>query len=170
MESISHVLWAETIIRRPDLLLPIAVASNLPDFIGAMPSWISMGKTLARGLAKGGFSGVKNAYNNLPEPTNGEIIFYRSTHNLFAWGFFTVLLAIFAPRYLILSIAYLSHILVDIPTHGGVFGTRIFYPLSDWHVESVNWIKSGRIIAGNFILLILVNVLLYFFIRYSPII
>jgi hypothetical protein len=43
-----------------------------------------------------------------------------------------------------LTVCYLSHILIDIPTHQDEFATRILYPLSDFHIQGRTWVKDRK--------------------------
>lgn len=160
METLSHFLWAATIIREPRLFPLVAIASNLPDFLGASPYWKEIAGSIVRSVKKEGARGIISGIKNGPTPTESHIKNYRIFHSLLAWLFFSLILAIFFPSLLVLSLAYLSHILVDIPTHSGTFATRIFYPLSDFHFEGISWVDSKKVLVINFVLLILINIVL----------
>lgn len=167
MESISHALWAMTVVREPSLWPAAALVANLPDFLGATPQWFfSMGE-FKKAYKRGGLLEIKKTFSALPKPPDSVLTVYRSTHNLFAWGGFTLLLLLFLPSYSILSLAWLSHILVDIPTHDGEWGTRLFYPFSDFHFKGINWPHSKIVIITNFVLLLVVNVLVVLFERWG---
>lgn len=86
---------------------------------------------------------------------------YRIAHSLFTWAGTTVLLYLLLPKlWLACSLSYLSHILIDIPTHDGAFAQRIFYPFSDWHIQGKYWTTNRNLIIFFWGLLILF-VLLY---------
>lgn len=161
MGPLAHALWGMTIIRRPDLLIPITIVSNLPDLLGAVPIWIEDGIIYVREFSRDGFEGIKRAHIRMPAPKKGYLAEYYLAHSFLAWGIFTFLLYILYPSYLILSLAYLGHLAVDIPSHSGIFGTRIFYPFSDWYVNSVSWIHSRKAIIINYVLLGIVNLVIW---------
>ncbi len=87
---------------------------------------------------------------------------YRIAHSLFTWALTSLLLYLFFPRiWLACSLAYFSHILIDIPTHDGAFAQRLFYPFSDWHIQGKYWTTNRNLIIFFWSLLILF-VLIYF--------
>lgn len=150
MDLISHSLWAITLIRRRDLLGPIALAACLPDLFGQ--SWTIFSRV--RRVRQLGLRKVLDVNIVLSEM---DLVVYRSFHSLLAWGVFTGLVYLFLHDYLVLSLAYLSHILVDIPVHRGIWATRVFYPFSDFHIEGRNWWQSKRVVLASSSLLLLVN-------------
>ena len=50
-------------------------------------------------------------------------LFYRTSHSLFFWLALSLGLYFITNMYLVLSLAYLSHIVIDIFTHDGAFAT-----------------------------------------------
>ncbi len=117
-----------------------AVAAMLPDVIGIIPFYTikfmeatraprdTFIKTYSRLL-------LSNTFANTIDTTA-----YRATHSLYVAAVFTLGMFVFLKdQWLVLSLSYLSHILIDIPTHEGDFATRIFFPSSDFHVQGVNW-------------------------------
>ena len=65
---------------------------------------------------------------------------YQITHSLlFAMLVSLATYLLFPPAWLVVALAYFSHILIDIPTHEGDFATRIFYPITDFHFKRKNW-------------------------------
>lgn len=161
MDFVSHALWGMTIVRRPELFGAVFIASNLPDIFGSTPYWSICSLRLLKGYKKRGFKALKKAFKSLPKAPYTSLLFYHSFHNLFAWLIFSLILYMFFPTLLILSLAYLSHILVDIPTHKGDFATRIFYPFSDFHFEGASWIRERKIVIANFALILLVNLVIW---------
>ncbi|MEK6917003.1 MAG: metal-dependent hydrolase [Nanoarchaeota archaeon] len=84
-------------------------------------------------------------------------LMYRITHSLFTWVLFSLVMFLFFKNlFIVLSLAYLSHILVDIFTHERDFATRIFYPLSEFHIKAKSWglHKEVFIIAWSFLLIV----------------
>jgi hypothetical protein len=145
-----------TIIRRRDLLALVVLATWLPDLFGQSWTIFSRMRQVRR-------LGIRKAFDMNVVFSEMELMTYRLFHSFFAWGIFTTLLYLFLRDYLILSLAYLSHILIDIPAHQGIWATRIFYPFSDFHFEGRNWWQSKRVVLASCGLLLLANLVVLVF-------
>lgn len=87
---------------------------------------------------------------------------YRATHSLYAVVVFSIAMYIFfREQWIIYSVSYLSHILIDIPTHEGDFATRILYPTSDMHFRGSNWSTNPKRFLAFWLALLLVMLLLW---------
>lgn len=87
---------------------------------------------------------------------------YRTTHSLYAAGAFAIIMYIFfREQWVLYSASYLSHILIDIPTHQGDFATRIFYPSSDFHFRGSNWSTHPKRFLSFWLTLVLIMLLLW---------
>ncbi len=71
---------------------------------------------------------------------------YRITHSIVGWVFITSLAYLFLKNFEILSLAYLIHILIDLPTHEGEISPRLFYPFHDWSIHGLYWATNIRIL------------------------
>lgn len=83
-------------------------------------------------------------------------------HSFFGWWFFTLVLVVFFKSYLILSLVYLSHLLIDIPSHGRTRGPIFFYPFSNISFNGIEFEEHSWMIITSYSLLILINVILFF--------
>lgn len=87
---------------------------------------------------------------------------YRTTHSLYAAAAYSIVMYIFfREQWMLYSVCYLSHILIDIPTHEGDFATRILYPSSDFHFRGSNWSTNPKRFLSFWLALILVMLLLW---------
>lgn len=142
MDVLYHALTGIAIAKSMDApyIYTSAVAATLPDIVGIIPFYAikfreavdsprgSFIKTYAHHLMSNKFA------HNLDRAT------YRITHSFYGAAFFSLLSYIFfRDQWIVLSLSYLSHILIDIPTHEGDFATRILYPSSDTHFQGSNW-------------------------------
>jgi len=142
MDVLHHALTGVAIAKSMDASHPYtsAIAAMLPDLIGIIPFYAikfreavetpngSFVKTYAKLLMSNKFAGKFDAAA------------YRLTHSLYGAVFFSLCAFIFfRDQWGVLSLCYLSHLLVDIPTHEGDFATRIVYPSADIHFQGSNW-------------------------------
>jgi membrane-bound metal-dependent hydrolase YbcI (DUF457 family) len=123
-----------------------AVFALLPDLIGITPfAYLKLKNDSHDSF----MAFITNSFN----VTKVDIFFtsfdrslYRTTHSLLFTALLTIFLYLLFPQtWLIYSLSYLSHILVDVPTHDGEFATRLLYPISDIHYQGKNWAKNKRI-------------------------
>lgn len=141
-------------------VLPVALAATLPYLLGIIPFYAiklkdaivspqSTIKTYTRLL-------LSNKFANKLDAT-----FYRCTHSLIGAGIFAICMYfLFPAQWLILSLSYLSHIVIDIPTHQGQFATRLLYPFSDVHIEGSNWSTNPKLFLSFWLGLLLVMLFL----------
>ena len=82
---------------------------------------------------------------------------FRFSHSLVTWFVFSFILVLFFKNFLFLSLVYLFHIIVDIPTHSKEKGPSIFYPFSEYRFSGWEFEEHRWLIVISYILLILVN-------------
>jgi len=134
------------------------LAAIAPDIAGSIPYFYFKLQEVSTKSVKifvHDFVGMfgKNKFKN-----NIDRIPYQTTHSLF----FAALVSIFAyiffrPAWPVVSLSYISHILIDIPTHDGDFTTYFLFPFSRMHVNGKNWAKNPGIFFafwGGLILLL----------------
>lgn len=148
MDTLSHIAWGEMVFRKPHLFAAVAVVSNLPDLVGWVPYGVFGTRHQWRSLLKlKRTKGRRYRYIcDLPLPRKYHEHLYLFTHSLTAWGLFTWILEIFFPGYRILSLAYLTHILLDIPFHTGRWSMRPFFPFSDFAVHGQYFWQKGIVV------------------------
>lgn len=155
MDILSHALWGITIIRSRELLPLIVGVSLLPD-LGTLPGVYEVLHIYYQDHQRG----VRRSFHQLLTdwreitPSKFALEFYLSFHSLFAWLAFSLLLFVFARNYLILSLAYLWHLLIDIPTH---YEPKPLYPLSKPGLKSFDSRTDWWILPINILLLLVVN-------------
>ncbi len=129
------------IMGSPDIL-PAAAAAIAPDILGIIPFYYFKVKhapktspyAFIRALWKTTNANVFD--NNIDR---GTYLFFHS----FAILPFVALTSylLYPASWPILTLAYSTHILIDIPTHDGDFATQFLYPFSPIHYEGKNWAK-----------------------------
>lgn len=131
-----------------------AVAAMLPDIVGTTPFYyFKFRKALQSpqvALSPSFFALLTSNkfFNSIDAAT------YRTTHSLFtALGMIILAFVYFPDSWLILSLSYISHILIDIPTHDGDFATRMLYPWDTHFRFGKNWSKSWRLSLAFWLLL-----------------
>jgi membrane-bound metal-dependent hydrolase YbcI (DUF457 family) len=132
----------------------VVIFSLLPDLIGALP--YEMEKFYRSMKFKG--NKIKK-YLSFTKRTKTfseyQKIIYKSTHNLFAWLFFTLIARIlWEDIYIVLSISYFLHLFFDSYTHEGDFAMQPFYPLK-FFIKGKSWTLSKRVMLINWTFLIL---------------
>lgn len=137
------------------------ISSVLPDLIGTIPYfYLKVRKAEKRSLV-GFFRSFLTSVHTNTFDRDLDRIMYRVTHSLFSAGLYAGVMYLCTPGiWLVPSLSYLSHILIDIPTHEGDFATRIFYPVSGFYIEARSWSQSYRSFVGFWTILILI---LYYF-------
>ena len=140
MDNITHFLFGYILFGgRVDIFL-ILLFANLPDII-ATPFRIY-------------YAIIKDKKRTFREvvswvPNEDYLKVYRPTHSLLFCSLAGFVLSLFTEQYLLLTACILSHIILDIFSHSGRWATRIFYPFSDFHLNSFNWFeKRGSIKFG----------------------
>lgn len=135
MDTLAHGLYGAAVVAGShDEKLMVAAG-----FMGMLPDLIVQGGIIAeKGLSQG-LKLMGGAGEGFPMNLLG---LYRTTHSLFFVAAIALALFVFKRKYLILILPYLLHVLFDVFTHCGIFGTRIFFPVSDFHMCGVNYADS----------------------------
>ncbi|MFH0804830.1 MAG: hypothetical protein V1916_01385 [Patescibacteria group bacterium] len=151
MDTVSHAAWGATVVRARPLVWWAAMSGALPDIIPALYGIVRYRWRYVQDTSSQRF------VNN---PDVGYLKVYHFCHSLIPISVVTVLLRVLAPHYWVLAIPYYLHILLDIPTHRGMWATRLLYPFSDVHAEGFNWWRHHWITVGNWSALVAVNAVL----------
>jgi len=125
----------------PDVL-PAAAAAMVPDVIGSIPFFYfkllkAPKKNVRLFLRSFWQSANSNMFDNKID--RGTYQFFHSFIALPVVAIVSFLL--YPASWLVLTIAYTAHILIDIPIHDGGFATQFLYPFSTIHYEGKNWTK-----------------------------
>ena len=146
MDVFSHGLWGAIVYGRQGNALAALAFGMAPDLI-------SFGPHILINLLKGKLEKGKPELSNFPAWVFKT---YDLTHSLVVYaGVYITLRAIFGSEVAYLSLAWLLHILMDIPTHSkNFFPTKFLYPLSNFHIDGTPWSSKG-IMLGNFVFLLL---------------
>lgn len=159
MDIFSHALWGITIIRSREFITLVVGVSLLPD-LGTLPGVYEVLRIYYQDYRRG----VQRNFHQLVTdwqritPSKFALEFYLAFHSIFAWLVFSLLLFLFARNYLILSLAYLWHLLIDIPTH---YEPKPLYPLSKPGLKSFDSRTDWWILPINILLLLVVNAILF---------
>ena len=164
MDILYHAVVGVAIskIYRTNLEIPAAICSILPDIIGTGPYYYfkliqSSQGPLNRFPERLYYSLVSNTFTNSIDKT-----VYRIAHSGFTALIFGVLTYLLFPStWHIYTLSYVSHILIDIPTHDGDHATRFAYPFSDIHVVANNWALHMKSFIGFWVILLFIVTYLY---------
>jgi len=139
--------------------IPAIISAIIPDIVGTAPFFLFK---LQRASKKSPKIFIRDAFRLLTSNTFSNTIdrtVYQITHSFITAFLITIIsYVLFRPAWIIISLSYISHIFIDIPTHDGGFATYFLYPLSKYHKENKNWAKNPKIFLswwGGLILLLL---------------
>lgn len=137
------------------------LSAVLPDLIGTIPYFYLKVRKAEKRSINGFIRSFLTSVQTNTFDRGLDRALYRTTHSLISAGLYAAVMYLLTPGvWLVNSLSYLSHILIDIPTHEGDFATRIFYPLSNFYIEARSWSLSYRSFVGFWTILILI---LYYF-------
>ncbi len=140
MDTLSHGTWGAIIVRKAGLVWWALLTGALPDILPALYE-----------LARHPVKFIRNLINKslADNPSAMYLRIYHWAHSLLPISGVSLVLVIFAPTRLVLVIPYYLHIFMDIFTHRGKWATRIFYPISDFHFEGMDWWRHHWISFAN---------------------
>jgi membrane-bound metal-dependent hydrolase YbcI (DUF457 family) len=132
------------VIGSPDVL-PAAVAAMVPDIIGSIPFLYFK---LLKAPKKSFFACIRSFWRTANSNTFDNKIdrgIYQFFHSFTALPVVALVSFLLYPAsWLVLTVAYAAHILIDIPTHDGDFATQFLYPISAVRYEGKNWAKHQK--------------------------
>jgi len=154
MDTLSHAAWGATIVRKNPQIWWAAFFGALPDLITALYGIIRYRK---------GYLKYLNDQAYIKSENDDYLKVYHFFHSFIPISLFTFVLSFIDSSYLIITIPYYLHILMDIFTHQGVWATRIFYPLSNFHFEGYNWWKHKWLSIVNWAAILVINLIFFIF-------
>ena len=166
MDPLFHVISGVLIAKMlpGDHVIAGVIATNVPDILSVPYAYgVKVGKarkdTLAHFVAD-----IKRFETSGVAADPSIIPVYQYSHSLFVWVGISIFMYLFArPLWPIITIGHLFHILADIPSHQGDYATRLFYPISQWHVPwGRNWTSDRIVFFGMWAILLFDIILLYF--------
>lgn len=136
------------------------LGSTLPDLVGTAPFYYLKLKRISKTSIQSVSSGIWEMLTSNKFLNSFDRITYHTTHSFITAALITIISYLFFhPVWSVISVAYISHILIDIPTHEGDFATHFLYPLSHIHAAAKNWIKHPALFLTFWALLITVILL-----------
>jgi len=69
----------------------------------------------------------------------------------------TLVLFLVGKDYLVISLCYLFHLIIDLPTHREA---RPFFPFSKFRIKGIYFLDDWRISLANIVLLVVVNLMI----------
>lgn len=154
MDFVSHALWGATIIRKKPEVWWAALFGALPDLLTAVYGFFKTKKNY--------FKYLKDIAEN-ERPNESYFKVYYFFHSFIPISVIALIILIIKPALVIITIPYYLHIIMDIFMHRGVWATRIFYPLSNFHFQGKNWWQHKWIIIFNWAALIVTNLIIFLF-------
>lgn len=125
MDTLAHGLYGAAIFAKTkqDRLMFLGGA------IGMLPDVIVYGVFAAQGYT-------------IPYVPEASLPLYHVTHSLVLTAAVAGLVFIFKRKWAIFTLPYFLHILLDIPTHCGLFATQFLFPLSNVSFCAFNYAES----------------------------
>ncbi|MBW2977342.1 hypothetical protein KY331_00705 [Candidatus Woesearchaeota archaeon] len=165
MDVLFHMILGMIISKQifQNYSLVIIIASILPDLIGTSCNEVLK---ITHSLKKS----FKNFFTNYMKYTRQMSFFgktdrflYKFMHSFTSWLIFSSIIFIFFRNlFIIASLAYLLHIIIDISTHDKQFTLELFYPFSKFQIEGRSWRQDWGIFLTYWAILILVILFLVF--------
>lgn len=158
MDILSHALWGATVVRNKELLPLVIGVSTFPD-VGSLPQVFEVLRSYYKDYQKG----IRRTFGELLtdwkkiQPSVFAFNFYYFFHSFFVWLVLTGALFLIARDYLVISICYLLHLLIDIPTHREA---RPFFPFSKFHIRGIYFLDDWRVFLINIFLLVIINLII----------
>lgn len=158
MDILSHALWGATIVRDKELLPLVIGGSLLPD-AGCLPDVFVVLCTYYKDYKKGVKRTFKELLTDWKEISSRVSTFdiYYFFHSFFTWLMLTIVLFLVARDYLVVSLCYLLHLIIDLPTHREA---RPFFPFSQFRIKGIYFLDDKRVFAVNVILLVVANLII----------
>lgn len=150
MDIFSHFLWTFIIFNKYEYLKFALLFGILPDIL----SWgIYMSYALINKIPFG-----KPNINLVPK---WVFTLYGITHSLFVFVFVFVLLFFIFKEIPIYLLAWLVHIMIDIPTHTRTFlPTPFLWPFSKWTFPGISW-GNMRFTIVNYLVIVISFIIIY---------
>lgn len=142
MDVLAHALYGATLCSRTGLAG--GRQGTRRSFSYDWTVWVAAGFGLLPDMASIGAAffmmmirGEAPDFHALPPHV---FVLYHSTHSLVFAGFLLLVLRLMARPLVIPALAWPLHIVMDSFFHAtGWWQTMMFYPLSDWHYNGINW-------------------------------
>jgi len=158
MDILSHALWGATIVRDKELL-PLVIGGSLVPDAGSLPQVFEVLRVYYRDYKKGVKRNFRELLTDWKEIPSRESVFsiYYFFHSFFTWLVFTVILFLIAKDYLIISLCYFLHLIIDLPTHREA---RPFFPFSKFRLKGIYFLDDWRVFLINIFLLVIINLII----------
>ncbi len=132
MDTVSHVLWGRG-------LFGFRGHPWLAFWFGAMPDLLSFGPFFLLNMFQGQWFKGRPPLTVVPDWT---FFAYNLFHSLLVAGIVIWIVSFFRRDIAWAMLAWLVHILMDIPTHSkAYFATKMFWPVSDFSINGVSWTR-----------------------------
>jgi len=155
MDILSHALWGATIVREKELLPLVIGVSIFPD-VGSLPQVFEV----LGSYYKDHQSGIRRNFRELLadwkkiQPSEFALNFYHFFHSFIVWLEITILLFLVAKDLLVVSLIYLVHLIIDIPSHKEA---KPLFPFSNFHIKGIYFLDNKWVFLINIFLLVIVN-------------
>jgi hypothetical protein len=154
VDIFAHGLWSYAALHKAPNAKAAILAGTLPDLIPFAP-------LLAYRLMKGAFKFSAPPHNPADIP---KLVYqvYDFTHSFITVIIAFGIIALLTRRFYLFLLAWPLHILLDIPTHtSAFFPTHFLFPLTEFHVNGINW-GNPWFMSLNYSILLIVYIFLIF--------
>jgi hypothetical protein len=129
MDPLTHLIISKVLIGNDRSVLIAGLAPDAP-FYATYPFWIIVSRQLLRSVQQ----------NSWPEPPAWMYVPHHIAHSLPMMLTIALVLRLHTGRWLPWSLAWLLHILIDIPTHSRRYwAPQFLWPFSTFTVDGISW-------------------------------
>jgi len=155
MDIFAHGLWSYAALHKVPNAKAAVLAGTLPDLIPFAPY---LAYRLIRGTLR--FSTPPHNPTDIPRLV---YLAYDCTHSFITVIIVLSIIVLITRKFYLFLLAWPLHILMDIPTHtSAFFPTHFIFPISDFHVNGINWGKPWFMLLNYGILMVVYALLIFF--------
>ncbi|HIJ99017.1 TPA: hypothetical protein H1005_03660 [archaeon] len=146
MDFFAHIFWTAIIFRNQSpLWIPLLFVS-IPD----STSWgVWFVQIIVTGKFRKTFKNFRKRPPDFSKLPKWVWTLYGASHSIFSFAVVFGTLSLITGKIFIPVLAWLVHILLDLPTHSREFlGTPFLWPLSDWKFPGFTWGKLWFILLN----------------------
>ena len=154
MDIIAHALWTTAAAASARRRLPQEIHLGWAAFWGIFPDLFSF---TIPAVVRIWWYATGTTHSLLPDahsPQHFQFVWrlYHCSHSLLVFAAVFTLVWLMHRRPVLELLGWALHILIDIPTHQGIFAIHFLWPLSSFGFEGVRW-ENHWFLASNYFVL-----------------